>query len=143
MNPERFDEVINLSLAHYGPIGVEASLLSVRDRHSPQPPGEWYTVVVEVEPVTAQPTPYAETWNYGGLISHERGPVPLGVRTINAKKLIGAVKAAKELPPGYDLKKASANLSWPLVPNLSEPLYSFLLNDSVFNVGAYTGKTYE
>ena len=140
MNPERFDQVIGITLSHYGPIGVDVELLSVKDRATPTPPNDWYQCMVEVSPVTMTPTTHADTWNYGGVISHTTGPVPLGIRTINQNKIIKATEAAQKLPPGFPLNEASCNLYWPLVPGCNEPLYSFHTDQTLINIGAYTGK---
>lgn len=139
MNCESFDEVIKLAFSNYGPLGVDVQLLSVTDKSTPTPPGDWYSVTLEVEAVIAKPEPYADTWYYGGVISHKTGPVPLGIRPINQDKLIGCGEAAKKLPPGFPLKKASGELSWPLVPSVDEPLYHFHHGEASLFVGAYSG----
>ncbi|HBL14627.1 MAG TPA: hypothetical protein DD379_25205 [Cyanobacteria bacterium UBA11162] len=140
MNCERFDEVIRNAFSNYGPIGVSVQLLSLTDKKTPTPPGDWYSVTLEVEPVTAEPYPYAETWYYGGVISHEKGRVPLGIRPIDKDKLIGCCKAAEKLPPGFPLKEASGELSWFLTPSVDEPLYQFHHGQALCVVGAYSGE---
>ncbi|HLP89939.1 MAG TPA: hypothetical protein VK184_15285 [Nostocaceae cyanobacterium] len=140
MNCEKFDEVIKIAFFNYGQFGVKVELLSVEDKATPTPPGNWYSVSVKVEPVTTQPDPVMETWYYGGVIRHETRPVPLGIRPINKDKLIGACKAAEQLPVGFPLPEASANLSWPLTPLVDEPLYTFYHDDISISVGAYSGQ---
>ena len=104
---ENFDEVINLAFSNYGQLGVNVQLLSVTDKKTPTPPGNWYSVTLEVEPVTADPHPRADTWYYGGKTRHTSGSVTLGIRPINKDKLVGCCSAAKKLPPGFPLEEAS------------------------------------
>jgi hypothetical protein len=139
MNCERFDKVIKTTFGNYGAIGVDVQLLSVKDKATPTPPGDWYTVVVEVTPVTPKPDPHADVWYYGGLISHHSEPVPIGIRPIDKGKLMGCCNAAKKLPVGFPLDKASGELYWPLYPTIDEPIYIFHYKDAVCSIGAYTG----
>lgn len=139
MNVESFDKDIEITFSHYGPLGVNVQLLSVRDTATPTPPGDWISVTVVVSPVVPNPVRHADTWNYGGFISHQSGPVPLGVRVIDRTRLIGAVAAARQLPPGFPLQEASGDLYWPLVPGVNEPAYHFTAGDTSIAVGAYSG----
>ncbi len=118
---------------------MNVQLLSVTDKKTPTPPGDWYSVTLEVEPVTADPHPRADTWYYGGKTRHTSGPVTLGIRPINKDKLVGCCSAAKKLPPGFPLEEASGELSWPVLPSVNEPLYHFYHGDVSIAVGAYSG----
>jgi hypothetical protein len=139
MNCEAFDRDIEITFGHYGPIGVSVQLLSVRDDATPTPPGNWISVTVAVAPIIPPLHYRADTWNYGGVISHSSGPLPLGIRFIDRTRLIGAVEAAKKLPIGFPLEQASGTLFWPLVPGASEPAYHFSVDDLTISVGAYSG----
>ncbi|MDY6783257.1 MAG: hypothetical protein SW833_12060 [Cyanobacteriota bacterium] len=140
MDCEKFDKVIDSAFGNYGPFGVNVQLLSVTDKKTPIPPGNWYSVMLEVESITAKPAPHVDIWQYGGLITHESGPVPLGMRPIEKDKLIGCGEAAKKLPPDFPLDKASGELSWVLSPSVDEPLYHFHYGEKSHSVGAYFGK---
>lgn len=85
---------------------MNVQLLSVTDKKTPTPPGDWYSLTLEVEPVTADPHPRADTWYYGGKTRHKSGPVPLGIRPINKDKLVGYCEAAKKLPPRFSLRRS-------------------------------------
>ncbi|HEX2077802.1 MAG TPA: hypothetical protein VHG08_08840 [Longimicrobium sp.] len=138
MNVESFDKDIERTFEHYGPLGVDVHLLAVRDTPTPTH-GDFISVTVAVR-VVAPPFEYhAETWNYGGFNSHTSGPLPLGIRFIDRTRLIGAVAAAKELPPGFPLPEASGDLVWPLSPGVNEPVYFFTAGHVTIVVGAYTG----
>jgi hypothetical protein len=140
MNVESFDQDIDATFKNYGPLGVSVHLLSVRDTATPTPPGDWISVTVAVAPVAPPFSYHADTWNYGGVISHTTGPLPLGVRFIDRTRLIGAVAAAKKLPPGFPLQQASGDLFWPLVPGVNEPAYHFTAGETSIAVGAYSGR---
>lgn len=140
MNPEKFDDVINIAFSNYGPIGVDVQLLSVQDRATSTPPGDWYAVTLEVTPVVQSPEPHADTWFYGGLIHKETGAVPLGVRPMKKNKLIGAVSAAQKLPPGFPLQEAGCELFWPVMFGSNEPIYVFHTDQTVIRIGAYNGE---
>lgn len=142
MNVERFDQSIEDAFQHYGPLGVDVRLLSVRDTATPTPPGDWISVTVEVTPVVQHPMSHADTWHFGGVITVTSGPVPLGVRPIDRERLIGAAAAAKQLPLGFPLKEASGDLFWPLVPGVNEPAYHFTAGHVSIAVGAYSGVEY-
>jgi hypothetical protein len=139
MNAENFDQDIALTFDHYGPIGVEVHLLAVRDTPTPTH-GDFVSVTVAVRVVAPPFEFHAETWNYGGFNSHTKGPLPLGIQFIERTRLIGAVAAAKKLPPGFPLPEASANLVWPLVPGVFEPHYHFTAGEVTIAVGAYSGR---
>lgn len=139
MNVESFDQDIERTFKHYGPIGVDVHLLAVRDTPTPTH-GDFISVTVAVR-VVAPPFDYhAETWNYGGFNSHSKGPLPLGIQFIDRTRLIGAVAAAKKLPPGFPLPDASGHLFWPLVPGVYEPHYFFTAGETTIAVGAYSGQ---
>lgn len=141
MNPSRLDECIQTTLAAYPPLaGRSAQLLTARDHHTPTPPGDWIDVTMLVTLITNPPQRHAETTHYGGLITHTHGPVPLGVRPVDAKKLIPCAKAAKNLPKGFRLEQASGELFWPIYPGCDEPLYSFDDGQQHCQVGAYSGR---
>lgn len=140
MNSKAFDEVIETTFGNYGPLGVAAHLLSAKDTWTPTPPGDWFSVTVEVTPVVPEPHPVADTWYYGGVTEKETGPVPVGTRVINKDKLIGARRAAEKLPKGFPVEEASCELYWPLVPGVDEPNYVFHHDETVAAVGAYSGK---
>ncbi len=142
MNCTEFDKCIELTFEQYGQLGVNVSLLTVLDRHSLTPPGDWIQVSVEVIPVVPHPKPVADTWYYGGVISKETGPVPIGIRMINRNQLVGSERAARALPEGFDLRDANANLSWPLTPECPEPMYFFYNQMVSYSVGAYSGEIY-
>lgn len=139
MNCEAFDSDIQLTLQQYGPLGVEVKLISVQDRATPTPPGDWIAVTVGVAPVVPNQVWRADTWHYGGVLSTSAGPLPLGVRFIDAARLIGACAAAQKLPDGFPVKEAACDLYWPLVPGVDEPAYHFHAVDEYVSVGAYTG----
>lgn len=144
MNCESFDKDIQITFAKYEPVlGVTVKLLSVKDRHSPQPPYDWIDVMVEIAPVVQNPEWKAVTWHYGGLISSTISPVPIGIRPIDKDKLIGACTAAKKLPVGFDVASANCDLVWPVYYKALEPIYSFYNEEVCFRVGAYTGKLIE
>lgn len=139
MKCEAFDQDINNTFSQYGKLGVKVDLLMARDKPSPNPPYDWIDVMVETTPVVAQPSPQADTWHYGGLISKTTSQVPLGIRVIDKDKLIGSENAAKKLPPGFDLQTANCELSWPVYYKAKEPIYSFFHEDVHHSIGAYTG----
>ncbi len=139
MKCEAFDQDIENTFSQYGKLGVKVDLLMARDRPSVTPPYDWIDVMVETAPVIAQPSPQADTWHYGGLISKTTSPVPLGIRVINKDKLIGSENAAKKLPPGFDLQTANCELSWHVNNTDKEPTYSFYHDKAHHSIGAYTG----
>jgi hypothetical protein len=139
MNVESFDQDIERTFGHYGPIGVAVHLLAVRDTPTPTG-GDFISVTVAVAPVAPPFAYHADTWNYGGFNSHTSGPLPLGIRFIDRDRLVGAAAAARELPPGFPLQEAMGDLFWPLVPGVSEPAYHFTAGDTSIAVGAYTGR---
>lgn len=137
MNPKNFDERIHLAFHHYGKIGVDAELLSAEDKQTKH--GEYTTVTVEVTVLDKELTQYADVWRFGGVTSHEKTPVPIGVRPIDRSRLIRAQTAVERLPPGFPLDRASCTLYWALSPSMSEPAYFICFEDVVFAIGAYTG----
>lgn len=143
MNCERFDQAIEAAFQNYGRFGVNAQLMWARDTRSDNPPYDWYQVCVRVTPVTENPHPYDEIWNYGGVITHERTAPRIGIRTINRNNLRTACEAAKQLPTGFNVEKADCNLFWPLTPACPEPFYAFTTDNHCCNIGAYTCKVYE
>ncbi|MDY6783255.1 MAG: hypothetical protein SW833_12050 [Cyanobacteriota bacterium] len=140
MDCEKFDEVIELAFNNYGPLSVNVQLLSVTDKKTPTPPGDWYSVTLEVEPVVSEPHPRADTWYYGGLMICRTEPAPLGIRPIEKDQLIGCSEAVKKLPSNFPLDKASVELSWVLSPSVDEPLYHFHYSNKSHSVGAYSGE---
>jgi hypothetical protein len=143
MNCEMFDSCISDGFDQYGKIGAHVQLLTVRDSSTPTPPYDWISVTLEVTPVVPNPIPYADTWYFGGVIRVERGRVPLGVRFIDRRRLIGCCEAAKKLPPGFPLPEASGGSLWPVCPGCHEPFYRFQHDSLCIDVGAYTGRVYE
>ena len=139
MNCETFDEVIKLAFSNYGSLNINVQLLSITDQKTPTPPGDWYSVTLEVEPVTADPHPPADTWYYGGKTRHKSGPVPLGIRPINKDQLVGCCEPAKKLPSGFPLAEASGELSWPLVPSVHQPLDQFYHGEASIAVNGELG----
>ena len=140
MNSEAFDAAVENTFGNYGPLGVDAQLLSVKDTCTALPPGDWVSVTVEVTPIVPEPHPLADTWHYGGITQKETGPVPLGTRAINRDRLITSSEAAERLPEGFPLAEASCDLYWPLVPGVDEPTYTFHHDEGVVSVGAYSGQ---
>jgi len=139
---EAFDQDIDNTLKEYqGRLGINVSLLTAHDQHVSTPPYDWIQVTVMVSPVVPNPQPWAETWYWGGVIQHVRGPLPVGIRAIDNDRRISACDAAKKLPPGFPLAMASGSLFWPLYPDSKEPSYIFIAGDSTVVVGAYSGKT--
>lgn len=53
MNPNRFDECIQIALDHHPQlIGSSAQLLRVDDYATPNPPGDWISVTMLIETTT-------------------------------------------------------------------------------------------
>jgi hypothetical protein len=145
-NCARFDNDIQQSFKHYGPIGVNVELLSVVGRPISVESGYCCEVMLRVAPVVPHPKAEADTWHFCGcLIYKTTGQVPLGIRIIDKGKLIGCCKAAdivKDKFPGFQADKAEVKLYWVIYPSCTEPYYYFVLGDKLHTIGAYTGKVY-
>jgi len=143
MDCDSIDGAIDSAFGQYaGRLGVSVQLLSVIDSHTETPPYEWIAVELGVAPVIPDPTWGVERWQFGGLITNETGPMPLGVRLIDRERLIPCSEIARRLPLDYRVDLASAHLFFPLVPTLEEPVWVIDWNGATFEIGAYTGASY-
>ncbi|BCS95658.1 hypothetical protein DSLASN_12900 [Desulfoluna limicola] len=143
MDAKRFDEDIRKTFEQFGETGVNVQLLSAKDSHVSQPPYDWVQVMMKVIPVVPDPEPWAETWRYGGVLQHDKIPLPIGMRPIDINRMISAIDAAKKLPPGFNLQGASCDLYWALHPDVKEPYYHFTSGDLTILIGAYSGDVME
>lgn len=138
MNCQSFDNRIQLALGHFKKLGTTAELLAVDDRWTEH--GEWTRVQVLVTTMDKGLTIHAEDFRYGGVESHERVPVPLGVRGFDAERLVGSERASHILPPGFPLDKANCALVWPTTHKDTEPRYIFMFEDVMLSVGGFSGQ---
>ena len=142
MDCDTIDSAIELVMSQYGPIGVSVRLLSVNDTHSLAPPYEWVSVSVAVAPVVPDPEWRQDTYYLGGVIQRETHEVPVGLRRIDRDLLLPCSEIVTKMPDGFRVDLASAQLFWPLVVGLDEPIWVIQWEDTVYQVGAYTGHLY-
>ncbi len=143
MNCDSIDGAIDSAFEQYeGRIGVSVQLLAVVDSHAEAPPYEWISVELGVAPVVPDPVWSVERWHFGGLITHETGRMPVGVRLIDRDQLLPCSDIVALLPLGYRVDLASAHLFFPLIPTLDEPIWVIDWNGATFQFGAYTGTLY-
>ena len=139
MDAKRFDEDIQKTFKKFGQTGVQVQLLSAKDSHVAAPPYDWVQVMMKVTPEETEPEPWAESWRYGGVLQHDKIPLPIGMRPIDVSRMISAIDAAAKLPTDFDIQNASCDLYWALHPDVKEPYYHFISKNVTILVGAYSG----
>ena len=143
MNCDSIESSIEYALAQYeGRVGTTVRLLSVIDEPAEPAPGDWIAVSVGLAPLVPNPVWSLQTWHFEGTVTQETGAMPLGVRLIEREQLLPCSRIVSSLPDGFRVDLASAQLYFPLVPTLDEPIWVIRWNDATYEIGAYTGTFY-
>ena len=143
MNCDSIESSIEHALAQYeGRIGTTVRLLSVIDEPASPEPGDWIAVSVGLAPLVPNPVWSVQTWHFQGTVTQETGPMPLGVRLIDRALLLPCHEIVAALPEGFRVDLASAQLYFPLMPTVEEPLWTIEWGTAVYQIGAYTGAFY-